>query len=483
MTEVKMLANAEKGKPVKEGPAVILEPYGRGNNAYRWAGERDVFDARSAYMSMGFGKSQRYLTQGVLRGFSMGGAGAWHLGLHIPGEFIGLMPGAGFTTTHGYIAKLPNPLPDYQEKCLRMYDAVLYAENLTRIRTVAYSGELDKQKAAADNIENALKALPGPFRFKHLVAPGLEHKITSEWVAKVEEEYQKLAKIPTPNDFRFVTYSPLWGGGFMQYILAQDKPYEKSVLDVKYSQNTGITSVTTENVRAFKLISSLGKLLIDGQEFPELVTQKEKEFSLGQCLAKVQGKWKRVHVNEYLKEFPSVIKHATQAGPIDAAFMSPFSVVVSQKIEGPTATSIMASHSRMKYEWNKWMRAELPKPQQYDFGNRVIFGDYTSPEVQKILPKLPITWTAEKLVVNGVEYDPKTHYPVMIYPDSEKTGSCIVLNSGHTFHEKEFQGTNAGLYPRLGDWAVLKVAPTKEDPANTETVAAGLFDADWKFTK
>ena len=31
-------------------------------------------------------------------------------------------------------SQLPNPLPDYQEKCLRIYDAYRYAENAFNVR-------------------------------------------------------------------------------------------------------------------------------------------------------------------------------------------------------------------------------------------------------------------------------------------------------------------------------------------------------------
>ena len=75
--------------------------------------------------------------------------------------FCVIGPGAGFTTTHGYIANLPKELPDYQEKCLRIYDAVDYAENAFNIPMVAYSGENDAQKKAADNIENAAQGVQG----------------------------------------------------------------------------------------------------------------------------------------------------------------------------------------------------------------------------------------------------------------------------------------------------------------------------------
>jgi hypothetical protein len=47
-----------------------------------------------------------------------------------------------------------------------------------------------------------------------------------------------------------------------------------------------------------------------------------------------------------------------------------------------------------------------------------------------------------------------------------------VLNSGHTFGEKEFRGTNALLYPRFGDWAVLD--------ENGGLITAGFFDENWR---
>jgi len=56
----------------------------------------------------------------------------------------------------------------------------------------------------------------------------------------------------------------------------------------------------------------------------------------------------------------------------------------------------------------------------------------------------------------------------------------VVLNTGHTFHEAEFKGTNAQLYPRLGDYAILKPTPTKKDEAAYEVIHAGLFDESWK---
>jgi hypothetical protein len=69
----------------------------------------------------------------------------------------------------------------------------------------------------------------------------------------------------------------------------------------------------------------------------------------------------------------------------------------------------------------------------------VLFGDPASnPGIAKVLSHLPIKWTREVLTVNGVDYDPRTHVPVLIYPYRDR---YIVLNSGHTFREADLKGT------------------------------------------
>jgi hypothetical protein len=68
--------------------------------------------------------------------------------------------------------------------------------------------------------------------------------------------------------------------------------------------------------------------------------------------------------------------------------------------------------------------------------------------------------------------------PVLIYPSPLNSGRYIVLNSGHTFHAADFKGTNALLYPRLGDYAVLKLTEKEAPPA-----VAGIFDEFWRVPK
>src|SRR5204863_10150600 len=101
LTEISFLNTHNGSKKVPaEQDWVQIDIFGRGNNAYRWAGESDVLEVVQAFLegekSAGRGNlpDDRRM---VLRGFSMGGAGTWHLGLHWPSNWCVMGPGAGFT--------------------------------------------------------------------------------------------------------------------------------------------------------------------------------------------------------------------------------------------------------------------------------------------------------------------------------------------------------------------------------------------------
>ena len=81
----------------------------------------------------------------------------------------------------------------------------------------------------------------------------------------------------------------------------------------------------------------------------------------------------------------------------------------------------------------------------------------------------------------GKKYDPKQQGLSLIYPNPLNTDRYVVINSGHTIHEAEFKGTNALLFPRLGDIAVQKFAKQRDGEFTEETVWADLFNSEWKL--
>ncbi|MBT5020499.1 MAG: hypothetical protein HON04_17340, partial [Planctomicrobium sp.] len=90
LTEASFIGGAISKEVPKGQTWIQIDVFGRVNNAYRWAGETDVFEAMKDV-------TRRYKideTRVTLWGFSMGGAGAWHLGLHHPSKWASVGAGA-----------------------------------------------------------------------------------------------------------------------------------------------------------------------------------------------------------------------------------------------------------------------------------------------------------------------------------------------------------------------------------------------------
>lgn len=173
-----------------------------------------------------------------------------------------------------------------------------------------------------------------------------------------------------------------------------------------------------------------------------------------------------------------VTEAAWVQGPVDAALMgSLVAVTGSRKGWNDLSTNRM---QQFVTEFPKWMRGDVPQVKDIDLSdaqirasNLILFGDPASNKVTaRVLPKLPVKWTKSNIEIGGEKYSSADHVLVMIYPNPLNPDRYVVLNSGHTFGEKEFKGTNALLYPRMGDWAVLNKAG--------QVVKAGLFDENWK---
>ncbi len=181
-------------------------------------------------------------------------------------------------------------------------------------------------------------------------------------------------------------------------------------------------------------------------------------------------------------------------GPIDDAFTAPFLCVRGTGAAWHEATEeyAKANLERFRKEWSKYFRGELlvkddVEVEPHDIASRhlILFGDPSSNSlIAQVLDGLPFTWTKDKITWEGKEYAASEHVPVLIYPSPLSTMYYIVLNSGHTFHAADFEGSNALLYPRLGDYAILKLTGDKKgdkkDPLAIEVQRAGLFDDFWR---
>ena len=492
LTEVKFLL-AHEGKPFPAGESgLVLHVYGRGNNAYRRAGETDVLEAIEAVKRNYRVDPSRV----VLRGFSMGGAGAWHLGLRRPSDWCAVEAGAGFTETKTY-ANLKDLSPD-QEKLLRIYDAVDYASNAKMVPIAGYGGEDDPQLAASRNIVEALKAQGVSMMteglvtkaegidFEQIVGAKTKHSVDPASAALLKtfrDEHAKAGRPEHQTPIRFVTYTLKSNRADWVAIEGMEEHYEKATIDAEITD--GVATVRAENV------SILG---VD-RDAAEQVTLGEHTFPLRSAVdgllpkvyfLRVEGGWEMLDYDQSR----AVLRNASNRkrpelqGPIDDAFVGPFLCVRGTGKPNVEAVDAWAKArlDRFAAEWSEFLRGDLPIKDDKDVTaddvnthHLILFGDPGSNLlIARILGNLPVEWGNAEITLGG-KHAAADHAPVLIVANPLNPLRYVVLNSGHTFGAKEFTGTNALLYPRLGDWAVFRVGDGDGKP-----VATGFFDERWR---
>ena len=196
--------NQHEGKAVpKEQTWIQIDVFGRVNNAYRWGGEVDVFEAMKDVKRRVRVDDRRI----ALWGFSMGGAGAWHLAVHHPSQWVAAGGGAGFVDFYKY-QKRKEQLPGVQHKLLSIYDADKYALNLANIPFVTYGGEKDPQLLASKIMKEQADLLDVPL--KMIVGPNMGHKFDDkskkEFMAFLAKHVEKgRPAFPGSKSIRFTT--------------------------------------------------------------------------------------------------------------------------------------------------------------------------------------------------------------------------------------------------------------------------------------
>jgi hypothetical protein len=181
-----------------------------------------------------------------------------------------------------------------------------------------------------------------------------------------------------------------------------------------------------------------------------------------------------------LEGFKSPATH----GPIDDAFRGPFLVVIPTGTPWHPEVEAWAKARREQFvaDWEKWLRGQVRTKRDLDVTaddieayHLILFGDPGSNSIlARTLKGLPISWTKQTFKLD-TEYDAATHAPVLIAPNPINPRRYVVVNSGHTFESADFLGTNALLFPRLGDYGVIHL-----DGRAGTTLTSGYFDERWR---
>ena len=471
---------------------IVLHSYGRYSNAFKFAGEIDVLEGL-AHAQQNYRVDEDRV---AVRGFSMGGAGCWQMAVHYPDLFFAANPGAGFSETPEFLKffqkETLNPTW-YEKKLWQMYDCDGYVANLRQLPTVAYSGENDTQKQAADIMEAA--AANEGLRLTHLIGPKMGHSIHKDSMVEIERQLSHLAergRRKLPREIHFATPTLKYNRTNWLTVTGLGEHWVPARVDATIGRGNKIT-VDTKNVTGLKLDIAPGwnpfaldaavTVVVDGQE---IACGKPSTSQDWNCELHRDGKsWKLgAATGEGLRK-----THDLQ-GPVDDAFMDSFLVV------RPTGTS---KHEAV----DKWARSELDHlvaqwRQQFrgdarvkddsavteaDIAthNLILFGDPDSNKlIGRLNAKLPVGWSGDKVKVGDAGYDAEHHAPILIYPNPENPSRYVVLNSGFTYREFAYLN-NARQVPKIPDWAVVDVRTPADSLWPGKLVAADFFDESWQI--
>ncbi len=465
----------------------MLQPYGRYTNASRFAGETDGFEAIASVQKNYPIDPNRM----VMAGFSMGGASAWSYTVHHADRWAAAAPGAGFTETEVFLrgGLSRQPQNAVQRTLWHMYDSTDYAINTFNVPVVAYSGEIDPQKQAADAMAAAM--LAEGLKLEHIIGPNTAHSYEPGARQRLQDRLDEIVatgRRSSPAEVRFTTWMLRYNRMFWVTVDGMVEEWQRARVNAKIDGTT--VTATTTNVSAMTLEWPTGlapfssgtkpTLKIDSQTVPLPAVRADKSFAVS--LVRSGDTWKPGALNGLRK------MHGLQ-GPIDDAFMDAF-IIVRPSGRPLSETTGQWTQDQAEYAISEWVHFFRGEPRiKTDVGisaddiannNLALFGDPSSNAVyRRVADRLPIRWTANGVSVGAEKFD-ANHAPVLIFPNPLNPKKYVVINSGFTFHD---QSNNDMQSPKLPDWAIIDMTKPGNNyrylPLFVET--QGFFDETWKL--
>ncbi|HVC95150.1 MAG TPA: prolyl oligopeptidase family serine peptidase [Pirellulales bacterium] len=471
---------------------IVLHPYGRYSNAFKFAGEIDVLEALETVR-------RRYRIDPdriSIRGFSMGGAACWHFAAHYADRWFAANPGAGFSETPEFLDFFQKETLHptwYERKLWQLYDCPLWAQNLFHCPTVAYSGEDDIQKQAADVMQAALDAVG--IDLVHVIGPKTAHSYHPESQATVEQIMDSLAEVGRdrlPTLVQMSTHTLKYNRMHWVTVDGLAEHWKPARVEAVIDDGPSVV-IATENVTDLSLEMRPGYSPFDQDQPVEIVIDEEpldapqprSDLSWRVALHRRDGQWQLGP-----READGLRKRHDLQGPIDDALMDSFIFVRPTKKPAHEAVGEWAGAEleRAIEHWRRHFRgvARVKLDTEIDddtiaSSNLVLWGDPASNAVlSRIADKLPIVWNAKQITAGKRSFPADSHALIAIYPNPLNPRRYVVLNSSFTFREYAYLN-NARQVPKLPDWAVVDLRTPPDTLWPGKIVAADFFDEEWRL--
>lgn len=416
-------------------------------------------------------------------------------------------PGAGFSETPRFLdvfQKEKLEPTEYEKTLWNLYDCDKWAINLKGCPTIAYSGQLDNQKQAADVMAEALKK--EEIELTHIIGPQTKHQYEKNAKNVVERrmgELSRRGRHRSQNEVDFATPTLRYNRSDWMVIDALEEHWKPARVRASFETDVDVyVSIETSNIAALTLdfpaggwpgragglaFVTLYEGFLDGEgEGVELeCPAPASDLSWRVNFVKEDGEWK---VGS-LPEDRVAKRHALQ-GPIDDAFMDSF-LFVKPSGESPNSKVgdwVKAESNRAVQRWRTQFRGDARVKDDKDVTdadiagmNLILWGDPQSNSmIAKLADRLPIRWEGESVVVGETRYDASDHVPILIFPNPLNPEKYVVLNSGFTYREYD-DLNNARQVPKLPDWAIVDVKTPPNSRFPGKVVAADFFDELWRL--
>ncbi len=471
------------GMVADQEDVIILHPFGRQCVGWKHAGEIDVFEA-IARVSEEYNIDPDRI---ALAGFSMGGAGAWHIGAHYRDRFCAVHAGAGFAETKEYNRLTPEQFPPLYEQTLwQLYDVPSYTINLLNGPLLAYSGSDDKQKQAADLMARELEKVGHSLR--HVIGEGMGHKYHPDSVEEIWEwlrEAWAKGRDLSSDQISWQTPTLRYPGYQWLQLQGLEKHWAPAVAEAQWDRESGEIQLDLENVNSLVIAPGDGSDLAGVKlSIGEKKLQVEDPgFGIEAVhLSRVDGKWSWGE-RDGLRKIPGL------QGPIDDAFFSRFIVVPpDREMASPQLTRwVDFELDHFRDRWKALMRAELPEKSADEVdsddlrdANLILWGDPGSNLLlSEMLEALPIEWENGLFRFRGKGYSDTEAVPAFIFPNPLNPKRYVVVNSGLTFREGHDR-TNSLQNPKLPDWSVIGLEVDPDGFSPGLVLDTGFFDEKWE---
>jgi pimeloyl-ACP methyl ester carboxylesterase len=456
---------------------LLLIPYGRRNTDFAGVGEVDVLAAMREVQDL-------YAVDGdrlYLCGASMGGLGAWRIGLHYPGMFAAITPISGQTDMFQFFGWSRDETPTWKRWLIEQGNAVDLSANLFGQHFFVQHGAMDSLVAASHSRHMAALARQQGTPLRYGEYPTGDHFLFAD-TACYESAWSWSTRYRlnrSPRAVELKTYSLQHGRAFWLAISRLEHWGQPATVHAEVEADGTGLKITSNNVR---------RLRIDSREAP-LKPGKPWQVTLNGVPARVltggRGElrlpaeaWEGQSANPWPPE-----KRRGLAGPCEEVFNTRF-LVVQGSAGDPRQNDILAHQvADWASEWDQYADGAPPVKTDAEVteadirgSNLVLFGTpQTNAILARIAPQLPFKIANHRFSFGGRDYSGPGVGLVACYPNPLAPAHYVLIYSGERYGERLSINHKHDLLP---DFLVFTTEHFNADDTNA-ALCAGYFDVGW----